>query len=57
MAYAWGAVGARFFRSGRREAALEHLLAAAALEPETVREWAKGDSDLDSLRDDPSFPA
>jgi hypothetical protein len=43
--------------AGRREDALAHLLAAAALEPETVRGWAAGDSDLDSLRDDPSFPA
>jgi hypothetical protein len=43
--------------AGRRQAALEHLLAAVALEPETVRGWAAGDSDLDSLRDDPSFPA
>jgi hypothetical protein len=42
--------------AGRREAALEHLLAALALEPETVRGWAGGDSDLDSLRDDPAFP-
>ncbi len=43
--------------AGRREAALEHLRAALALEPETVRGWAAGDSDLDSLRDDPAFPA
>ena len=43
--------------AGRREAALEHLRAALTLEPETVRGWAEGDSDLDSLRDDPSFPA
>jgi hypothetical protein len=43
--------------AGRREAALEHLRAALELEPETVRGWAGGDSDLDSLRDDPAFPA
>jgi hypothetical protein len=43
--------------AGRREDALAHLRAALALEPETVRGWAAGDSDLDSLRDDPSFPA
>jgi hypothetical protein len=43
-------------RAGRREAALEHLRAALALEPETVRGWAANDSDLDSLRDDPGFP-
>ena len=42
--------------AGRREAALEHLRAALALEPETVRGWAANDSDLDSLRDDPGFP-
>ena len=43
--------------AGRREAALEHLRAAFELEPETVRGWAANDSDLDSLRDDPAFPA
>jgi quercetin dioxygenase-like cupin family protein len=43
--------------AGRREAALAHLRAALELEPETVRGWAAGDSDLDSLRDDPAFPA
>jgi hypothetical protein len=42
--------------AGRREAALEHLRAAVALEPEQVRRWAADDSDLDSLRDDPAFP-
>jgi len=44
-------------RAGRREAALEHLRAAVALEPDEVRRWAANDSDLDSLRDDPAFPA
>ena len=43
--------------AGRREDALAHLRAALVLEPETVRGWAAGDSDLDSLRDDPAFPA
>jgi thioredoxin-like negative regulator of GroEL len=43
--------------AGRREAALEHLRAALALEPETVRGWAANDSDLDSLRYDSAFPA
>jgi hypothetical protein len=43
--------------AGRREAALEHLRAAVALEPDEVRRWAASDSDLDSLRDDPAFPA
>jgi hypothetical protein len=42
--------------SGRREAALEHLRAAAEIAPEEVRRWAAGDEDLDSLRDDPGFP-
>ena len=42
--------------AGRREAALEHLRAALALEPETVRGWSANDRDLDSLRDDPGFP-
>lgn len=44
-------------RAGRRQAALEHLRAALALEPDEVRRWAANDSDLDSLRDDPSFPS
>jgi tetratricopeptide (TPR) repeat protein len=43
--------------AGRREAALAHLRAAFELEPDTVREWAAKDSDLDSLRDDSAFPA
>jgi hypothetical protein len=43
--------------AGRREAALEHLRAAAEIEPDTIRGWAANDSDLDSLRDDPAFPA
>jgi quercetin dioxygenase-like cupin family protein len=41
---------------GERAAALDHLIAAMAGEPK-AREWAAGDSDLDSLRDDPAFPA
>jgi hypothetical protein len=43
--------------AGRREAALAHLRAALELEPEIVRGWAAQDSDLESLRDDPDFPA
>jgi mannose-6-phosphate isomerase-like protein (cupin superfamily) len=39
---------------GEREAAVEHLRQAAAQEPR-VAEWAKGDSDLDPIRDDPRF--
>jgi hypothetical protein len=42
--------------AGRRDAALEHLRAAAALAPDEVRGWAANDEDLDSLRDDPAFP-
>jgi quercetin dioxygenase-like cupin family protein len=41
---------------GEKEAALAHLRAALAGEPQ-ARDWAAGDSDLDSLRDDPAFPA
>jgi len=37
---------------GRRSDALEHLRTAFANDPRT-REWAVGDSELDSLRDDP----
>ena len=35
----------------------ETSMAAAALAPDEVRPWAAGDEDLDSLRDDPGFPA
>ena len=42
--------------AGRREAAMTHLLEAAELDRETVVRWAAEDEDLDSLRDDPSFP-
>lgn len=42
--------------AGHREQALEHLLAAVEADSET-REWAAEDSDLDSIRDDPRFPA
>jgi tetratricopeptide (TPR) repeat protein len=41
--------------AGRRAKALEHLAIAAANDPR-VAEWAADDSDLDSIRDDPSFP-
>ena len=43
-------------RLGERDAALEHLIAAAAGEAR-VREWARDDEDLVSIRDDPRFPA
>ncbi len=42
-------------RMGDRERALEHLRTAFENDPRT-REWAKDDSDLDSLRDDPAYP-
>lgn len=42
--------------AGRREDALQHLQSASALAPE-VLEWAAGDPDFDSIRDDPEFPA
>jgi tetratricopeptide (TPR) repeat protein len=42
--------------AGRREKALEHLAIAVANDPR-VAEWASDDSDLDSIRDDPSFPS
>jgi len=42
--------------AGRREDALGHLRRAVELEPEKVRDWAKDDTDLDSIRDDPSYP-
>ena len=37
--------------AGRREDALAHLRQAYELEPDKVREWAREDSDLESLRD------
>jgi tetratricopeptide (TPR) repeat protein len=41
--------------AGRREDALAHLRGAYELDPERIREWAKGDSDLDSIRADFDF--
>jgi mannose-6-phosphate isomerase-like protein (cupin superfamily) len=40
--------------AGRKEDAIEHLRQAIALS-ERFREYAKGDSDFDSIRDEPSF--
>ncbi len=40
--------------SGHREPAIEHLKVAYANNPET-REWAAGDEDLASVRDDPAL--
>jgi tetratricopeptide (TPR) repeat protein len=42
--------------AGRRQDALAHLRQAFELEPQKVRTWARDDSDLDSIRDDPAFP-
>jgi hypothetical protein len=39
---------------GHREAAIEHLGIAYANNPQT-REWAAGDEDLESVRDDPAL--
>jgi tetratricopeptide (TPR) repeat protein len=39
---------------GRTEDAIEHLRQAIALDPR-FREYAKGDSDFDGIRDDPRF--
>jgi tetratricopeptide (TPR) repeat protein len=39
---------------GNRERAIEHLKIAYAKNPET-REWAAGDEDLESVRDDPAL--
>jgi tetratricopeptide (TPR) repeat protein len=41
--------------AGRREEALSHLRTAFERDPRT-REWAKTDSDLEGLRDDPDYP-
>ena len=41
--------------AGLREPALGHLAEAIAADPRT-REWARSDSDFDSIREDPSFP-
>jgi tetratricopeptide (TPR) repeat protein len=54
---AWqGAYNAACFEAlaGDRDAAFEHLRRAVALD-RSAREFARGDSDLDTLRDDPRF--
>lgn len=43
-------------RAGRADAALTHLAEAVEHDPRT-REWAQSDSDFDSIRSDPRFPA
>jgi tetratricopeptide (TPR) repeat protein len=42
--------------AGRRDQALAHLATAVENEPRAT-EWAAADADLDSIRDDPGFPA
>jgi quercetin dioxygenase-like cupin family protein len=44
-------------RLGDQDRALEHFERAVELEPEKAREFAKSDSDFDSIRDDPRFVA
>ena len=43
--------------AGDKDGALSSLERAFEMEPESVRKWAEGDSDLDSIRDDERFPA
>jgi quercetin dioxygenase-like cupin family protein len=42
--------------TGNKEAAIAHLKRAIELDPEAL-EFARTDSDFDSIRDDPEFPA
>jgi mannose-6-phosphate isomerase-like protein (cupin superfamily) len=43
--------------AGDREGALKSVQRAYEMEPENTLKWAENDSDLDSIRDDPSFPS
>lgn len=43
--------------AGDREGALDELERAFEMDPDSVRKWGENDSDLDSIRDDPRFPA
>jgi quercetin dioxygenase-like cupin family protein len=43
--------------AGDREGALDELERAFEMDPDSVRRWGENDSDLDSIRDDPRFPA
>ena len=52
--YNFACMEARF---GDREVALEQLARAFELDADAVRKAAENDSDLDSIRDDPRFPA
>ena len=42
-------------RVGDKDQAIEHFQRAVELEPEKAREFARTDSDFDSIRDDPRF--
>jgi len=44
-------------RLGDKERAIEHFQRAVELDPEQAREYAKADSDFDSIREDPRFVA
>ena len=44
-------------QAGRTDDALEHITRAVELDPKKVGEWAATDTDLDSIRSDPRFPA
>jgi tetratricopeptide (TPR) repeat protein len=43
-------------RAGRLDEAVAELARALEAAPETVQEWARGDADLDPLRDRPDWP-
>jgi hypothetical protein len=43
--------------AGDREGSVQALERAAEMDSESVRRWAEGDSDLDSIRDDPRVAA
>jgi tetratricopeptide (TPR) repeat protein len=54
----WGApYNAACFEAlaGNADAAFEYLRRAQALDPEAIKEYLAGDSDLDPIRDDPRF--
>jgi tetratricopeptide (TPR) repeat protein len=42
--------------AGRGDEAIELLSQAVAADPDQVRRWSAGDSDLDSIRDRPDWP-
>jgi hypothetical protein len=42
--------------AGDKEGALESAKRAHEMDPESFARWAENDSDLDSIRDEPSFP-